>query len=296
MGSEPGDVVRNPDFGLVRINDRRRRVDDAIVDVTRIGVIAIEGAAFDEVVTLARKALRLPKKSERAIRETLMEFAGAPPTCRVTDRISIKLAGGYPMLKKGKAIPQIQRLADSEWAPLEISEMRFGYVDRHNKLRLNMTATVMAGAAVGREVQQTLPSHFAVTTFAHALGWSQFSRPQHNLLVRMWFLGLLAWHERRGLQVAEFRGLPHQQKYNKALRQRREEPCLLGYRQQCATCPIGYVRCARATHRYTWIVRECQQCHNRQALFDPEDVSAKHCIACKVKKARQLWFKERQGV
>ena len=124
----------------------------------------------------------------------------------------------------------------------------------------------------------------------------RFSRPRHNLLVHAWFLGLLTWHERRGLQVAEFKCMPHQQKYNRQLRDRREEPCLLGYRQQCATCPIGYVRCARATHRYTWTVKECPLCHNRQALFDPEDVSAKHCIACKVKKARQLWFRERQSL
>jgi len=288
--------VRTADFDLGRIDIRRRRIYENIISLPNTGVAVLEGSAFDELVVLSRRALRLTRRSDLPIRETLMEFADASITDRVLDRIAIKLAGGYSLLKRGRPIRHIQKLTKQLWAPLEILELRFGYVDRKNRLRLDMTAIVVAGELVGREILQALPSRFVTTTFAHALGWPRFGRPRHNSLVRTWFCGLLMQHERRGTQIAEFRCLPHQQKYNRKLKKQREEPCLMGYRQQCATCPIGYSRCVRGTHRYTWIVRACPRCHVDRAMFDPEDVNARYCIACKVKKARKLWLKERQSM
>ena len=180
--------------------------------------------------------------------------------------------------------------------PLEVSEMRFDAA-RQQRAYVKMTAMILTGSLAGRMLTQSMPAKATSIFFANNLGWAKFGpRPVHSELVQMKFMGLVVEDGRKGLQVDEYKCTAGQLKLNKQLREERAEPCLYGHRFQCKTCPIGYSKCQRGTHRYTWVPRHCQQCQDDRAIFDPAEPNMKVCLSCRSKQARATWAQERRGV
>lgn len=275
-------------YAYSAIMKRRARIYDALASNGLYGQQLLPDE-FTKLVNSMRSATRF---SEQVLRGTLMEFAGAELNARMVDRIAIKLSGAYEMLKRGEAASTFNGLANPEWAPLEIAELRYGQI-KHNRLFYDAKLLVLAGTAVGVEIQQSFPSKFVIPVLSRSLGWSfKDLRPTHSELVRMWFNGLLIQTEGR-LQLDEFKCTSTQQKYNKTLRDARAAPCIRQYRQQCKSCPVGYADCERGTHRYTWIKKECRRCHAPDGIFDPGEPGETVCIACRTKRARAYARRER---
>ena len=287
--------ARVPAYALSRIALRRRKINHALWNIKPFVGTVLDASSFTLMITAIRHALNLKRAHDAALRETLIEFADTEITARVLDMIALRIAGGFTQLRAGKPLQQFAGLTDDgEWAPVEIAEMRLGSV-RRNKLYLDMTCLVMAGAAVGQEIKQQIPGKFAVAVLSRELGWPQFkARPTHSELVRAWFFGWLVPTKYKTIQIADFKCLPHQQKYNKELRNDRNSPCLRDYRHQCRSCPVGYVECERGTHRYTWIFKDCPHC-NKRSIYDPSDPGAKVCLICKGQRSKQFWAEERRS-
>jgi len=291
MAQSPAHI---PDFDLLRIDARRRKVYDALRAHSMYYQI-LDQVTYAHLIVVVRRALRLKVIHDPILRESLMEFAGLELTERVGDMLALKLAGAFNQLKKGKPIKPFAGLKEGEWAPVEIAEMRFGRV-HNNKLFIDMTTLVMAGTAVGQELCQRLPGKFMATVLAQELGWPKYRiHPTHSELVQLWFTGLLALGDKGQLQIFEFKCMPHQQRYNKSLRAGRNTPCIRDYRQQCRTCPIGYAECHRGTHRYTWIRKDCKRCKTF-TIFDPSEPGETVCLLCRAKTARTVWAQERRSL
>jgi len=290
----PADRVSTNDLG--RILKRRRAIRYELLDGQSM-YVTLDNGNFDLLVEGAMKVLKISKKHELAVRESLIEFVGQGIDDRIGDRIALKLAGGYSMIRKGEPVRKFHGLQQPMWAPVEISELRFGRIDyRKHRLFADMLATVTAGPAVGVEVRKSLPMKFIVSVLSKKLCWSlRDPRPAHSELVRMWFNAELNQDPRYGLDIANFECLPQHMRHNKKLRAERREPCLRGYTFQCHSCPIGYVECPRGTHRYTWLLRSCPECHSEKAPFDPERPDAKVCLSCRSKKARSFWTLARRA-
>lgn len=273
-----------------RIMQYRRKIRYELLDGHSLYVTLDEGN-FNTLVKGAMKLLKIPLKHEMALRETLLEFVGQEVNDRVGDRIALKLAGGLSLIKKGKPIRKFHGVTQPMWAPVEISEVRFGRIDRRKgTLFAKMLATVMAGPAVGTEITKLLPMKFIVSVLARELAWTfKDPRPAHNELVRMWFNAELAQHERYGLDIANFKCAPHHVRFNKKLKTERRDPCLRHYKLQCHKCPLGYVDCMRGTHRYTWLFKSCPECGREKAPYDPEQPSVRGCLSCQSKKTRAFW-------
>lgn len=289
----PGRIVDN-DLG--RIQKRRRAVRYKLLDGQSM-YVTLDDGNFDLLVEGAMKTLKIPKKSELAVRESLIEFAGQSVNERIGDRIALKLAGGFAMLKKGEPVRKFHGLAKPIWAPVEISELRFGRYDRRrHRLYADLLATVTAGPAVGVEIKKRLPMKFVVSVLSRKLCWSlRDPRPAHNELVRMWFNAELIQDPRYGLDIDNFECLPQHKRHNRQLRADRREPCIRRYSFQCHKCPIGYADCQRGTHRYTWLLRSCPECGAEKAPYDPERPDAKVCLSCSSKKARAFWALARRA-
>jgi len=284
---------RNPDYELLRINMRRIAIQDALSDASLYHTL-LTPDALQRVTQVVRKAAKLKTIHDDAIRESLLDFVGKEITTRVGDMMALKIAGGRQLLSHGHPI-QPFTAASSESIPLEITELRFDCV-RNGKVQLELRTVAMAGLAVGTEFRQPIPRKFVVYKLARDLGWPRAVRaPSHCELVRMWFTGTLG-RARNKIVVATFDCRPHQQKYNSQLRKERLAPCVRDYPFQCRTCPVGYESCARATHRYTWIQKQCAKCYNMRAWFDPEDVTATMCLKCKGKPMQAVWAIEQRHV
>jgi hypothetical protein len=288
------ELPRIPGHELGRIKKRRERLLYDVLLQHGFFHRTLDIDSFNELVMRSRRALNLKRSTETSIRSALLEFADKEITERVGDLVAIKLAGGYTLIKEGAAFAPFNGVAEPEWAPVEISELRYGKLRGH-KLWADMIVTVMAGSAVGAQIKQAVPVKFATTLMATAFGWPRFDRrPALGELVRMWFMALLA-QGKYGTEVAEYKCLPHQAKYNKQLKKEREQPCIRGYRQRCHICPVGYFQCPRGTHRYTWLQKKCEKCDNEKAYFDPERPDQEACIFCSTKRARRHWARERMG-
>lgn len=284
MGAE----VPSRDYSYSTIMKRRAKIYDALAQNGLYGQQLLPDE-FNHLVRSMRRSLRL---DDEQIRGTLMEFAGTELNSRTADRIAIKLSGAFTELQKGKSVGTFKGLAAPEWAPVEIAELRYGPIKK-NRLFYNMRLLVLAGTAVGVEIRQSFPSKFVVPVLSRSLGWTfKEMRPTHSELVRMWFNAHLIQTDRM-LQIDEFKCTSSQQKYNKRLREQRAEPCVRQYRQQCKSCPIGYADCARGTHRYTWLRKECARCHMSDAMFDPGEPGESICLVCRTKRARSYAARER---
>lgn len=283
-----------PTFNYARLNARRSRVYAGIMDW--LGHV-LDPEMFDVIVDIVRRALKLGRAYERVLRDTLLEFAGLELTEEMNDRIAIRAAGGYDSIKKGNPVTSMNSVPPKgAWMPVEIAEMRFDSV-RNHKARVKMTAVILTGGLAGHIFMQVMPAKATSIFFANSLGWAKFGpRPIHSELVQMKFTGRVVKDERKGLQVDEYKCTPGQLKLNKELRTSRAEPCLKGHRYQCKTCPIGYSRCVRGTHRYTWSPRFCERCKDERAIFDPAEANTKICLSCRSQPVRAAWARERRGV
>jgi len=292
MSSE---MPRIPDFALSRIDIRRRKIQNDVLIARHFYNRILDDEAFTELVALCRKELKLKKIHELVLRETLLPFANQEVTERVAEVIALKLAGGYYALREGRPITPYSGVVGPTWMPVEISSVRYGRISaRGTHLLADVTTLVMAGAAVGQTIKQEMPMRFVTTLFASQLGWPRFDRrPNHAELTKMWFMALVI-SDRQDDELVQYECVSHQLKYNKALRRRRMEPCVRGYRVRCHLCPVGYTMCPRGTHRCSWITKPCFGC-KQDALFDPEEPSKRLCLSCRTKKARHHWARERKG-
>lgn len=279
-----------PSFPLGRINQWREKL---MLKLYQRGLLSetLEDAVFTRVVNLVMQLMKI--EDDFTVRQTLLPFVGQELTARVVDLIGLKLAGNLSELREGKAISA--QIDGPTWLPFEISEMRYGRV-RRDKTYVNMTAVVMAGELAGEEIHKEFSYKLAVWPLANALAWTlRDSRPVHSEMVRMWFIGLLVPEGMR-LNIDQFKCLPHQRKWNRGLRADRAKECVRHYNQRCHTCPLGYNDCARATHRYTLVIKTCKVCKRENATFDPERPGVDVCISCRTKEARAHWARERMGV
>lgn len=279
-----------PSYPLGRINQWRLKL---FTRLWKCGLLfeTLEDGIFDRVVDITMKLMKI--EDEYIVRQTLMAFAGHELTARSVDLIGLKFAGNLSDLRDGKQVSG--QIGKPTWLPLEISELRYGRVKRH-KTYVSMTATVMAGAIAGEEIRKDFSYKLAVWPLANALAWTlRDSRPVHNELVRMWFMGLLE-PEGNKINIEQFKCLPHQRKWNRELRSDRAKPCVRHYNQRCHTCPIGYNECYRGTHRYTLTLKACKSCKRESAAFDPERPGVSVCISCQTKDARAHWARERMSM
>ena len=288
---------KTPPFNYKRLQDRRTRIYTACISNAYLLGQMLDPDAFTELVVILRRALKLKQAHEDILRDTLLEYGGTELTEEVSDRIAVRIAGGFDEIKAGKPVTSMTSVPKKgAWMPIEVSEMRFDEV-RNHKAYIRMTAMVITGALAGRMLVQAMPAKATTIYFANSLGWAKFGpRPVHSELVQLKFTGLVIEDGRRGLQVDQYKCTANQLKLNKGLRDTRAEPCLLDHRYQCKTCPIGYSKCPRGTHRYTWIARFCQQCKDERAIFDPSEANVKVCLICKSRKARSSWASERRSV
>jgi len=288
---------KTPSFNYKQLQDRRTRIYTACISNAYLLGQVLDPDAFSELVIILRRTLKLKQAHESTLRDTLLEYGGVELTEEVSDRIAVRIAGGYDEIKAGKPIISTTSVPKKgAWMPIEVSEMRFDSV-RNHKAYVKMTAMVLTGALAGRMLTQEMPAKATTIYFANTLGWAKFGpRPVHSELVQLKFTGLIVDDRRRGLQVDQYKCTAGQLKLNKELREARAEPCLLGHRYQCKTCPIGYSTCVRGTHRYTWVPRLCQQCKDERAIFDPAEPNMKVCLSCRAKRVRSVWSQERRGV
>jgi hypothetical protein len=288
---------KTPSFNYKRWQDRRTRVYTACISNAYLLGQVLDPDSFTDLVVLLRRALKMKRAHESVIRDSLLEFGGVEMTEEVCDRIAVKISGGYDEIRAGKSIVSSNAVPTSgSWMPIEVAEMRFDSV-RNHKAQVRMTALVLTGALSGRMFSQLMPAKATSVFFANNLGWAKFGpRPAHSELVQMKFTGLVVDDKRNGLQVDEYKCTAGQLQINKKLREWRGEPCILEHRYQCKTCPIGYSKCPRGTHRYTWVPRFCSQCKDERAIFDPAESNVKICLLCRSKGARSTWAQERRGV
>lgn len=289
---------KTPAFNYARWNERRERIYTACISHAHLMGQILDPDVFSELSVLLRCTLRLTKDHEVALRNSLLEFAGMELTEEAADRIAVKLAGGFDIIKKtGKPIISSTAIAEKgEWMAIEVAEMRFDSI-RGNKARVRLTALVLTGQLSGRTFTQVMPARATTYFFANSLGWGKYeARPTHSELVQMKFTGLVVSDRRDGFQIDEYKCTPGQLKLNKALRARRDEPCLRNHRYQCKICPIGYSKCPRGTHRYTWVTRLCTSCKDERAIFDPAEPNVKVCLLCRSRSVRSAWAQERRGV
>lgn len=281
------------DYALSRIVKRRRLISHDVLIGRGFYNRVLDAERFEELIAACGHILRLPKRCLPALRETLLPFLDKELTERQIETLTVKLAGGYKLLKEGKAIRPYTGVAEPTWVPVEIVSMRYGKPTRSGKTRCEMTVMIMAGAGAGAYVQQQISMKWITTLFATQLGWPKFApRPRHTELVRMWFTAELI-NNNNSDTIAQFECAPHQVKYNKSLRKQRAEPCINGYRTQCYRCPIGYIRCERGTHRCDWIIKYCPGCQ-QESYFDPETIGSRVCLACSTRTVRRNWAVERK--
>jgi hypothetical protein len=291
----PAEAPSIPDFALTRIANRRRKVQNDILIARGFSNQVLDAEAFTALVTLCRKELKLKKATEFALRETLMPFANKEVTERVAEELSLRLAGGYHLLRNGQPILPYNGVTTPTWMPVEILSVRYGKISqRGTHVLADVVVMIMAGEGVGQIIKQVMPMKFVTTLFASRLGWPRFEqRPNHAELTRMWFMALVESGRRKD-EITQYECASHQLKYNKALRKARMQPCIRGYRLRCYLCPLGYVQCERGTHRCSWITKPCPSC-KKDALFDPEEPNQRSCLSCRTKKARRHWVRERKG-
>jgi hypothetical protein len=250
---------------------------------------------FTQLVKDIVRITKLPHGAEEALATTLLEFSDRELTQRLGDLIALKVSGGFHTLKSFKPIAPFSGLADKQWAPVEIAELRYGFVKR-NKTYARMRAIVMAGSAVGYELRKVLSMKFVTTIMARELAWGRRDpRPAHSELVQMWFLAELTPTD-KGTDIGDFKCAPQHKKHNKGLRRIRSNPCIRHLNHKCHACPLGYHDCWRGTHRYTWIFRTCKRCKKEKAAFDPERPNADVCLACQSQSTRAFWARERRGM
>jgi len=284
-------------FDFNKFNARRLRIYASYVlhniDTGRV----LDPPLFKEFVERLRKLLKLPVAREGALRDSLFEYTGIELTEEVYARIAVKIASGYDEIRAGRPVlPSNSLPAGGLWFPIEVAEMRFDAVV-NEKSYVKMTALILAGALAGRMFTQSMPAKSVSTFFATSLGWPKWgARPAHSELVLMLFTGRVVGDPRRGIQVDEYRCTASQLKRNKKMRAVRDEPCLKDCRYQCKTCPIGYSKCPRGTHRYTWVTRLCPSCKDERAIFDPAELNAQVCLLCRSRPARGAWADERRSV
>jgi hypothetical protein len=282
---------RIPEYDLGRLRARRRKFLDNTLDFVGL---TLEGVVFDALVRKTKRLFQI--KDERVIRETLLPYVGQDFATLTRDQLALTVVGGYATMRSGEPIRPFYGLAEPEWAPVEIDEVCYGHVHK-GRTFANMTVLVMAGTAVGQMLRKQLPMRFVTTGLARRLAWPlRDPRPVHNELVGMSFMAQLVQDDRQRLDIKEFICVPHQVKYNRKIRQRRQEPCVRHYRQRCHTCPVGHTSCCRGTHRHTWVFKPCKVCKREKAPFDPWKSRATVCISCSTKTARAHWSRERKGM
>jgi hypothetical protein len=280
-----------PPFPLGRINNWREKLFLCAYKQEFLSDI-LDGVVLDEFTRLVMRTMKI--EDELVVRQTLMPFVGQELTARVVDLIGLRFAGNLADIREGKMASG--RIKGPTWLPLEVSEIRYGRI-RRDKTYVDMVATVMAGALAGEEIRKEFSYKLAVWPLANSLAWTlRDARPVHSELARMWFMGLLQMDGRK-IVLDQFKCLPNQRKWNRALRSDRTKPCIRHYKQRCHTCPLGYLTdCYRATHRYTLIVKTCKSCKRENAAFDPERPAVDVCISCQTKEARAHWARERMSV
>jgi len=286
-----------PPFNYKRWQNRRERIYTACVDNAGLLGQVLDPDVFTELIVLLRRTLKLKAAHESVLRDSLLEYAGTEMTEGVFDCIAVRLAGGYDDICAGKIILSTNTVpSNGEWMPVEVEEMRFAEV-RNYKAQVKMTAMILTGMLAGRVFTQKMPAKATSVFFANTMGWAKFGpRPAHSELVQLKFTGLIVADKQRGLQVDEYKCTAGQLKLNKLLREGRDEPCVMNHRYQCKTCPIGYSKCPRGTHRYTWVPRLCPSCKDERAIYDPAEPNMKFCLLCRSRSARSSWARERRGV
>ena len=282
--------VRVPAYDLGRVLARKRRIEDAQMGEMFYDQF-LDKELFDRLVLLARRTLRLTSACDIAIRESLLGFFGKELTHSLSEQIATILAGGYAQLKEGTSIREFLGVPKNKdgkremWVPVEITELRYAF-RRGSTQFVSMSAMAAAGPPVGTVFQQDMPRKYVTQILSRELAWGMYEpMPEHGELVRMQFYAqLVPDTKKKGTRIEQAICRPNQRTHNKDLRKRRASSCPRSYKWQCHVCPIGYSVCASATHRYTWIKKDCPKC-KKESIYDPAE-AAVECLVCSARRAK----------
>lgn len=257
------------------------------------------GEQFGRLVTLFQEVLP-DGIAYQTLEDSLMHLAGTHITERVLDATCWRIAGNVKRLKQRKAVPpwHVQRVP--EWVPVQITACKRERTSK-GKIGARFQFRVLAGTPAGllmekfwslkfcryisldcgfskyRKSRRTIK--FPYTAPEQLVGLRLFARVMPKLSDKepgfdgIGFTGTTTAHNKLTLGC-RFRRLPD---FRCQLELTHEE-------LPCHHCPVGFLKCRAATHRQNWVKKECPECGDEEAYFDPEK-KAEKCVDCTVKSA-----------
>lgn len=265
----------------------------AVLQVEFAGQLMV-GVDFHHFVQRCLDHLPVAHPDLEALIESLTDIVGQRLDEDKLRVVTARLAGNLDGLRAGRTAPPWAAQRSLEWAPLRLDAVR-GQRNRAGEPGVEIECTVLAGPACplkSRRWWSLRMCRYAARFFGFSRRAS--SRARHpakypytdpRQLVGLRFYGLLdpaLSRNQPGFHEIRFPGSV--QEHNRRLLKMRfrVDPgydCPEGFSrlQPCHACPIGYTRCAAATHRDDWISSWCDNCgkDSYRLASHPEA-----CLAC----------------
>lgn len=241
----------------------------------------------------------------QSVEESVEDLLGTRATGDVLRQTAWRLAGNLESLRNGVAVRVWQYQAYPEWVPAQIVRVRFIRGGRRGtELGHEFSFRILAGSPAG-----VLTTQWWSRRKTAFLARYRNERMQGFAFLRMSYgetddspaflyrdprqlaqLRCLLFLERQlsdtqpGFRELGFSSSLHD--WNRSIHERRARrlpetlcPFQLPKEYACHVCPFGWDQCRAAVHALTFEYRQCAECGDAEAAFNPEDGS-KYCITC----------------
>lgn len=284
-----------PEAVVMKFGEVKRRLDRATDLLMHVPYGEyLSGVLFEETIDVIAgylHALRDPML-RTCVRDSLASFHGKQITESLRRNIAWRVAAGADWMQRGQALSQeFHKIEQPYWTGFTIEDLRFGRPGKSGKPRYDVTLRIHDGCFAGLCFVDSMPTRWVRYKLARDIGFPRFKAFHQMEIVQCVFTGELAVEEPSKPQITEVAFPSSVIAHNRKLRKTRAEPCVRESSFVCHKCPLGYAvsidrvdaPCFRATHSYSYVLRECSNCHE-ESYFDPGG-NQTLCLACQSKES-----------
>lgn len=288
------DLAIRAAYSVDRIIENRNLLAEVLRFEYRDKVVT--GAEFQRFVDICEDAiLPLVRALDRStLVDSLRHLAGTVFTEKVIVDTAHRLMGNLPLLRCRRKVVPWHHQRFFEWVPIQVLSVRRSR-NEHGQVGAMLTLKCMAGTPCPLLLLQW----WSLKKCRYASREFGFSRPKGSnsryppkfpyvvpeQLTTLRFLGLVDPAKSTSepmIVLVDSDASTRRWNLQQLKRRARigfECPQDFPRHFPCHTCPIGYVHCIAATHRYDYEERPCPACDRKDAVWDI-DVSSSLCIQC----------------
>lgn len=248
---------------------------------------------FERFVDICMDNSGIANPDYETFRESVRYLAGAVLRKPMIETLAHRLAGNFHRLKHHIPVQPWTRQDYHEWVPVQAIEVCRVFHEKWGAAA-RLTLKILAGSPASITVRQRW-SVKRCRVIARDLGFRNFGRRRNDpppfpfatveeLTSMRWEMMVEPDLSDTEPYLSKTRTRPALQDWNRNLlkmRTRKGFDCLVGHpiNFPCSQCAVGYLTCPAGTHRDDWKVKHCQECGERDALWDYQITTAT-CLNC----------------